>query len=214
MRKDDLNRDPQQTLQPGDTNRPSRVEPQETASAQTSEPRARRLKFGTPTRNPTMTAGRQTVDLPPVSPAVQRGFTIGPEVPANLSAAKTSKTSVQPWILFVAGGAIVLLLVALLLMPASTSSDQSQATGRLVTQYMKYLESRTGATGIDAAARQKDVVARLQAVEWAKAIGDKKTLENELTTLMFLDNDKSSPLYQYSVAQLKQLGLGRKGAGL
>jgi hypothetical protein len=161
-----------------------------------------------------MTGSRQTVDLPPVSPAVQRGFAIGPEAPADLPAAKASKTSVQPWILFVAGGAIVLLLLALLFMPASTSSNQSQATARLLAQYTKYLESRNGTTGIDVAARKKDVIARLQAVEWARAIGDKKTLENELTTLMFLDNDKSSPLYQYSVAQLKQLGPGRKGAGL
>lgn len=213
MIKDDLNQDPQQTLQPGGTNRSRRVEPQ-TASAQTSEPKARRLKFGTPTRNPTMTVDAQTVDLPPVSPAVKRGFTIGSEVIADLPAAKTSKTSVQPWILFVAGGAIVLLLVALVLKPASTSSDQSQGTARLMTQYTKYLESRHAVTGVDVAARQKDVIARLQAVEWAKAIGDKKALENELTILMFLDNDKGSPLYQYSVAQLKQLGPGRKSAGL
>jgi hypothetical protein len=161
-----------------------------------------------------MTAGRQTVDLPPVSPAVQRGFTIGPEMPADLPAAKTSKTSVQPWILFVACGAIVLLLVAFLLSPSSTSSGQSEGTARLLAQYTKYLESKNGATGIDIAARHRNVVGRLQAVEWAKAIGDRKTLENELTTLMFLDNDKSSPLYQYSVAQLKQLGPGTKTAGL
>ncbi len=108
----------------------------------------------------------------------------------------------------------MLLLVALLFRPASTSSNQSQATARLVAQYTKYLESRNG-SGIDIAARQKDVVARLQAVEWAKAIGDKPTLENELTTLMFLDNDKSSPLYQYSVAELKQLGPpGKRRTGL
>jgi hypothetical protein len=126
-----------------------------------------------------------------------------------------SKTTVQPWIIMVAGGALVLLVVALLLRPATASSAEGLANERLVNQYTKYIETKGSVDAAQIAERRKDVVSRLQAVAWAKAIDDRAALEKELTALLFLDDDKSSPLYQYSVAQLKQLGPPKKrGAGL
>ena len=106
----------------------------------------------------------------------------------------------------VAAGALILLAVALLLRPSTTGSAESLANERLLAQYTKYLESKGVVDAAEVSQRRKDVVGRLQAVAWAKAIDDRAMLEKELTALLFLDDDKSSPLYQYSVTQLKQLG--------
>jgi hypothetical protein len=194
INKDDQSEDPQSTLRP-------RLSEQN----RTTETRGRKLILGTPR----MTSGAPQVEM---DSAMHRGFTLTGRATKNASAS-TSKAGVQPWILMVAAGAMVLLVVALLLRPSTGSSAEALANERLVSQYTKYLETKQAANGVDVAERRKDVVARLQAVAWAKAVGDKKALENELTTLMFLDNDKSSPLYQYSVTQLKLLGPPKKRAG-
>ena len=205
---DDLNRDPQQTLPPGASDA-RRIEVNQRTNFGAPETRGRRLKLGTPTRNPAPAV--PSTHAPEVSAAVQRGFTLGPEARINVPGANQSKSAVQPWILVVAGIAVLSLVAALLLRPGASRAE-SLANQRLMTQYSKYLESK-GSSGIDVAARKKDVDARLKAVTWAKAVGDRAELESELTALMFLDDDKSSPLYQYSVAQLKQLGPTKKGAG-
>jgi hypothetical protein len=106
----------------------------------------------------------------------------------------------------VAAGAVVLLVLALVLRPSSASSAEAIANARLLTQYTKYLEGKGLTSSNEINERKKDVVVRLQTIAWAKAIGDRAALENELSGLMFLDSDKNSPLYQYSVNQLKQLG--------
>ena len=115
----------------------------------------------------------------------------------------------------VAVGALILLAVALLLRPATAGSAEARANERLLAQYTKYLEAKGTANSSQISERRKDVVNRLQAVAWAKAVDDRVALEKELTALLFLDDDKSSPLYQYSVTQLKQLGPPkRRSAGL
>lgn len=194
--KDNHRRDPQTTLQP------SREE-----QTITTETRGRRLILG----NPRVTSGPTTAQT---SSPTDRGFRLGTK--SNVSVAPSvSKTTVQPWIIMVAGGALVLLVVALLLRPATASSAEGLANERLVNQYTKYIETKGSVDAAQIAERRKDVVSRLQAVAWAKAIDDRAALEKELTALLFLDDDKSSPLYQYSVAQLKQLGPPKKrGAGL
>lgn len=206
--EDDLNRDPQQTLPPGAPDA-RRIEVNQTTNFGAPETRGRRLKLGTPTRNPTATV--PAAHAPEVSVAVQRGFTLGPEARINVPGANASKSAVQPWILVVAGIALLSLVAALLLRPGANRAE-SLANQTLMTQYSKYLESKSP-NGIDVAARKKDVDARLKAVTWAKAVGDRAALESELTALMFLDDDKSSPLYKYSVNQLKQLGPTKKSAG-
>ena len=206
---DDFNRDLQQTLPPGASDA-RRIEVNQTTNFRAPETRGRRLKLGTPTRNPVATS--TTTHAPEVSVAVQRGFTLGPEVRSNVPIASPSKSPVQPWILVVAGIALLSLVAALLLRAGATRSE-SLANQKLMTQYSKYLESKSS-SGIDVAARKKDVDARLKAVTWAKAVGDRAALESELTALIFLDDDRSSPLYQYSVGQLKQLGPAKRGAGL
>ena len=113
----------------------------------------------------------------------------------------------------VAAGALLLLVVALLLRPSTTSSAESLANERLLTQYTKYLESKGVVSAAEVSQRRKDVVGRLQAIAWARAIDDRAALENELNALLFLDDDKSSPLYQYSVTQLKQLGPPKRPGG-
>ncbi len=113
-----------------------------------------------------------------------------------------------------AGGALVLLVVALLLKPSGVTSAEGIANERLLAQYSKYLESKGQTNGTAVAEKRKEAISRLQAVAWAKAVGDKAALESELTALLFLDDDKSSPLYQYSVNQLKELGPSKKRAGL
>lgn len=205
---DDLNRDPQQTLPPGAPGA-RRIEVNQTTNFGAPETRGRRLKLGTPTRNPAATV--PATHAPEVSVAVQRGFTLGPEARTNVPGANPSRSAVQPWILVVAGIALLSLVAALLLRPGASRAE-SLANQKLMTQYSKYLESK-GPRAIDVAARKKDVDARLKAVTWAKAVGDRAALESELTALMFLDDDKSSPLYQYSVSQLKQLGPTKRGAG-
>jgi hypothetical protein len=146
-----------------------------------------------------------------VNSGVHRGFTLGRS--SKTTAAPASKTGVQPWILVVAGGAVVLLVVALLLKPAAaTGSAEGMANERLLAQYTKYLEAK-GITNADLAEKRKDAVARFQAVAWAKAVGDQAALERELTAMLFLDDDKSSPLYQYSVSELKELGPPKKRTG-
>ena len=185
---DDLGGDPQSTLPP---------------RGPAGETRGRRLILGTP---------KVTSSVSPaeVNSGVHRGFTLGRS--AKTAATKTSKTGVQPWILMVAGGAIVLLVLALLLKPAAAGSAEGMANERLLAQYTKYLETK-GITNADLAEKRKDAVTRFQAVAWAKAVGDQAALERELTALLFLDNDKSSPLYQYSVNELKELGPPKKRPG-
>lgn len=113
----------------------------------------------------------------------------------------------------VAVGAVVLLVVALVLKPSAAGSAEALANERLLAQYTKYLEAKGVANTADLAEKRKDAVARLQAVAWAKAVGDQAALQSELTALLFLDNDKSSPLYQYSVNELKQIGPPKKRSG-
>lgn len=165
----------------------------------------RRLKLGTP---------RVTSSLPTPTPQASAeahpGFSLGKKTPAA-EPSSTAKPVVQPWILMVAGGALVLLVVALILAPGQGSSAEGLGSERLLAQYTKYLEGKGAANGVDIAERRKEAVSRLQAVAWARAVGDTAKLESELTALLFLDNDKSSPLYQYSVKQLKELGPRKRG---
>jgi hypothetical protein len=212
MKSNDPN-DPQQTLPPGQSRRRITVTDVQ-ADEELNDPPTRRLKFGTPTRA-TATL-RSDPNTPEITASVQRGFALGPEPRVESQAKSSSKPGVQPWILVVAGGAMVLLVVALLLSPGSASSAESAAQQKLVSQYTKYLESKGPSTNsaLDINARKKDVVDRLQAVAWAKAIGDRAALENQLTGLLFLDDDKNSPLYQYSINQLTQIGVTAKKPGL
>lgn len=190
MNTDDDGRDPQSTLPP--QFRPARGD----------ETRGRRLKLGTP---------RVTTGTSQTPSDVHRGFTLGKKT--TPAPAETPKRLVQPWILFVAGGALLLLLVALVVIrPSGVSSAEGLANEKLLAQYTKYLEKKNG--GVNVAERKKQVVTRLQAVAWAKAVGDKSALESELTALLFLDDDKASPLYQYSVKELKELGPSKKRPGL
>ncbi|HKR22063.1 MAG TPA: hypothetical protein VJS17_05670 [Pyrinomonadaceae bacterium] len=191
MNTDDDGRDPQNTL-------PPQFRPRG------DEARGRRLKLGTPRA----TAGGSTSQAPS---DVHRGFTLGKKTAP--AASEAPKRLVQPWILFVAGGALLLLLVALLVIqPSGVSSAEGLANEKLLAQYSKYIEKKNGGVNVDE--RKKEVVTRLQAVAWAKAVGDKSALESELTALLFLDNDKASPLYQYSVKELKELGPSKKRPGL
>src|SRR5215207_9095858 len=109
---DDLNRDPQQTLPPGAPGA-RRIEVNQTTNLGAPETRGRRLKLGTPTRNPAATV--PATQASEVSAGVQRGFTLGPEARANVRGANRSKSAVQPWILVVAGIALLSLVAALLL---------------------------------------------------------------------------------------------------
>ncbi len=189
---DEQSRDPQSTL-------PPRLSRQTRAQ----ETQGRKLILGTP---------RATSPAQAASDA-HRGFTLGKKHVAP-AAAEAPKRLVQPWILFVAGGALLLLVVALLLRPSGVSNAEGTADQKVLAQYTKYLETKKGANGINIEERRKEVTTRLQAVSWAKAVDDKAALENELTSLLFLDDDKSSPLYEYSVKELKALGRSKKRAGL
>lgn len=184
--EDDQSADPQSTLRPHHSQR------------RTTETRGRRLILGTArlTADPVAAQTAATLD---------RGFSLGrkPNVPAPSTA---SKTTVQPWIIMVAVGALILLAVALLLRPSTTGSAEALANERLLNQYTKYLETRGVSNSSQISEKRKDAVNRLQAVAWARAVDDRAALEKELTALLFLDDDKNSPLYQYSVTQLKQLG--------
>ena len=189
--KDDQDRDPQATITPG-----------RSENAKLGETRGRRLVLG----NPKVTANT-------TSATMERGFRLGGK-PAAAEKSNAKKSTVQPWIIMVGVGALLLLVVALLLRPSSAGSAQARANERLVNEYAKYLETKGSLSSAQIAEKRKDLVNRLQAVAWAKAIDDRPALEKELTALLFLDEDKTSPLYQYSVTQLKQLGPPKKRAGL
>jgi hypothetical protein len=202
--------DPQQTLAPGSgSRRRITVTDVRTEDDQNGTP-TRRLKFGTPIRQTL----RGDANAAEVSASVQRGFQLGNEPRVDAQVKHAAKPGVQPWILVVAAGALVLLALALLLRPSSASSAESAAQQKLVAQYTKYLESKGAGNSINIPERKKEVVDRLQAVAWAKAVGDRNALENELSGLLFLDDDKNSPLYQYSINQLKQLGVTKRRPGL
>jgi hypothetical protein len=192
--QDEQSRDPQSTLPP----RHSRESPDGT--------RGRRLILGTPKVT-------STAATPPTASDINRGFTFGKK-PNVAAAPSASKHTVQPWILVLAGVAVVLLLVALLFRPSGVSSAEGVENERLLAQYTKYLETKGDTSGSVVNEKRKEAVSRLQAVAWAKAVGDNSKLETELTSLLFLDNDKSSPLYQYSVSELKELGSSKKRTGL
>jgi len=209
--RDDPNGDPQQTLPPGQYE-PRRIVLSQPDKDVTAGAKGRRLRLGTPTRHaPPPPRDRE---VPEISASVQRGFNLGADPKADVLPASSPRTGVQPWILCVAAGAIVLLFLALFLRPSSGGSAEAIANERLLTQYTKYLEAKGQKDNADVNERRREVVGRLQAVAWAKALGDKAALESELSGLLFLDNDKNSPLYQYSVSQLKQLGPSKKAAGL
>jgi hypothetical protein len=148
------------------------------------------------------TADPANVQSPEATSFSTRGFNLGTEPVAEQVA--VNKAGVQPWILYLAGGAAVLLVVALVFGGSSSgASAEAVANEKLLTQYTKYLDAKGPNSQIDVTERKKEVVGRLQAVAWAKAIGDEAALQNELSGLLFLDNDKNSPLYQYSVRELK-----------
>jgi len=193
---------------------PRRNDPRRIAVPEPADPersRGRRLKLGTPTR---ATVAETDSEETAVNPSLHRGFKLGgAERVATQPEKAASKTGVQPWILVVAAGACLLLLVALLLRPGSPSSAEAAANDRLLKQYTQYLEAKTPKGSVDVPARKREVVERLQAVAWARAVGDRSALENELRGLLFMDDDKNSPLYQYSVTQLKQLP-AKKSSGL
>lgn len=191
--EDERSRDPQSTLP---------------RYARQSPPTGRRLKLGTPRVTSSLTTA-----TPKDGAEAHRGFNLGKKSSSEESSS-SDKPLVQRWILMVAGGALLLLVVALILAPGSGSSAEGLANERLLAQYTRYLETRGVARGESIAERRKEVVGRLQAVAWAKAVGDTAKLQSELTALLFLDNDKSSPLYQYSVNQLKEIGPSKKRAGL
>lgn len=208
---DDPQRDPQQTLRPRQHEVPRRIlgsDPGRDRDA--AQPRGRRLKLGTPTRlSPTST---NTQQQPEVSASVQRGFKLGGADPTPEAVpASGRKGGVQPWILVVAVGAVLMLVVALLLTPSSTGSGDAAANQRLVRQYTQYLEAKAPNKNVDVNARKREVIERLQAVAWAKAVGDRSALEAELRGLLFMDDDKNSPLYQFSISQLKQLPASKAG---
>jgi hypothetical protein len=113
--------------------------------------------------------------------------------------------------LYVAAGAAVLLLLALVLRPSERGNAEGIASARLLRQYAQYLETKGPTKRIDLDERKKEVGERLQAVAWAKAIGDSAALEVELRGLLFIDQDKNSPLYQYSVSELKRLPAKKSG---
>ena len=182
--EDDQSGDPQSTLRPHQLR---------------TETRGRRLILGSPRRTAEAATAQTDSNLD------QKGFSLGRK-PKVTSPATSSKTTVQPWIILVAVGALILLAVALLLRPSTTGSAEALANERLLNQYTKYLEAKGAANSSQISERRKDVVNRLQAVAWARAVDDRVALEKELTALLFLDDDKSSPLYQYSVTQLKRLG--------
>ena len=184
--EDDQSGDPQSTLRPHHS------------ELRTTQTRGRRLVLGNP-RLTTEQGNAQTATT------LDRGFSLGRKSDVAVPA-KTSKPGVQPWIIMVAVGALVLLAVALLFRPSAAGSAEALANERLLNQYTKYLETKGTSSSSQISERRKDVVNRLQAVAWAKAVDDRIALEKELTALLFLDDDKSSPLYQYSVTQLKQLG--------
>lgn len=208
--RDDPDVDPQTTLPPRHGEQSRRILGSQPFEDQSGATRAKRMKLGTPT--PLSTGVEEHPDLE-ISSSVHRGFKIGPQQSPQVPVEAGSKTKIQPWILVVAAGAMVLLVLALLLRPSSGDSAEALANERLLAQYTKYLEARDPKEPINLGERKKDVVARLQTVAWAKAIGDKAVLEHELNGLLFLDNDRNSPLYQYSLKQLKQLGPSRKAPG-
>jgi hypothetical protein len=208
MKANDPN-DPQQTLPPGaGPRRRITVANVRIDDDATGAPTSR-VKFGTPTRQTLRTDPHSSE----ITASVQRGFTLGPEPKVEPQTKSGSKTGVQPWILVVAVGALVLLALALLFRPSSANSAESAAQQKLVAQYTKYLEAKGANRSIDINERKKDVLGRLQAISWAKAVGDRAALENELSGLLFLDDDKNSPLYQYSINLLKQLGVDRRRPG-
>ena len=153
-----------------------------------------------------------TATTAPAPADINRGFTFGKK-PTVEKASSGAKPTVQPWILVLAGIAVVLLVVALLFAPSGASSAEAIANERLLAQYTKYLESKGDTSGPRVDEKRKEAITRLQAVAWAKAVGDDSKLETELNSLLFLDDDKSSPLYQYSVTQLKELGTTKKRTG-
>ncbi len=201
---DDPHGDPQETLRPRERDVPRRIVASDPGrDPDVNKPRERRLKLGTPTGHSPTSANTQQPD---VSPLVQRGFKLGgADLTEKAAPDSRGKHGVQPWILVVAGGAMLLLVVALLLTLSSTGSSEAATNQRLVRQYTQYLEAKGQNKNVDVNARKQEVIERLQAVAWAKAVGDKSALETELRGLLFLDNDKNSPLYQFSISQLKQL---------
>lgn len=153
-----------------------------------------------------------TATTAPAPSDINRGFTFGKKPNVEKSTA-ASKRTVQPWILVLAGFAVLLLVVALLVRLPGVGSAERNANERLLAQYTKYLETKGDTSGSLVDEKRKEAITRLQAVAWAKAVGDNSKLETELNSLLFLDDDKSSPLYQYSVTQLKELGSSKKRAG-
>ena len=194
-----MNRDEEQSRDPQST-----LPPRQSGKLNAGGTQGRRLILGTPRVT-------SSVGVPQADTDVNRGFTLGKK--PDVAAPSKPKPVVQPWILMLAGGALLLLVVALIVRPGGVSNAEGAANERLLAQYTKYLETKGETKGPAVAERRKEVISRLQAVSWAKAVGDTAKLESELTALLFLDNDKGSPLYQYSVKQLKELPSKRR-AGL
>lgn len=202
---DDHSRDPHETMPPKPQGPRQNIPPRSPDNEGSGKSRGRQIQFGAPRQSP------PAADSEPeaVSISVQRGFRLG----ADASAAAGSvdkKNGVQPWILVVAGGALVLLVVAVLLSSSSGSKNEAAANERLVQRYALYLEAK-GQNSAFINDRRKAAADKLRAVKWAKEIGDRTALESELRGLLFMDSDKNSPLYEYSVAQLKQLPKNSSG---
>ena len=100
--------------------------------------------------------------------------------------------------------AMVLLLLVLLVSPSTDTGPDTIAQGQAVhADYERWLAAAAkNDPGIDPEARLDELDRRLQAIAWAERVGRSRDIRDELTVLLQLDGDSSSPVYKYAASRL------------
>jgi hypothetical protein len=135
----------------------------------------------------------------------RQGFDLGQAKPQVSPHKEEADRARLRKLLFAAGGAIVVVIALGVILGSSankgvilTNEDQ-----KLLSNYKTYLKKK-GASADAASAKAGEVERRLKAYRWALSVGERRSAEDEYTSLLLMDKDTGSPLYQYCVKELKQ----------
>jgi hypothetical protein len=138
---------------------------------------------------------------------VRPGFKIGDkEKTTETKDAAAEKAGRRKLIIGLAVGIVAVLLLLLILSPSGKGGVlMTQADQDMLRSYKDYLiKYNQHPRGEDIETRLKRVERHLKAYRWSLSVGEKEGAQKEFDALLFMDNDRNSPLYKYCVEKLKR----------
>jgi pSer/pThr/pTyr-binding forkhead associated (FHA) protein len=110
--------------------------------------------------------------------------------------------AVRPWILYLVGFAGLLFLLMMLF--SGGGPDGASDLETLHAEYETYLADNNNNGSINVQERLTELDRRMKAIEWAERVGETDQVRHELQSLLVLDGDRASPVYQYATRRLRE----------